>query len=276
MIGLIVALLTGCGGPDVRCEEPTTVLRERDATVLDCRRADWLVEYWELLRASPLPLADRRLTRRALVSRFDADPKGTVALLDEVRNAGLSMMSLKGADATDRRSREVFAALHGQGLVQGTDDLVQLQTKVLPTWGSADKAQVSLTEADVEAWIRYASLCREVQGGTALRISVADRVGVYRAVQKRFDEGPADVQRALGALGAMWPQVERAWQRANYLEQQEWIGKAPLPGPMTATSSEYARTIVSGDVVGHVQTLRKEFGPFTVTQRAPMFLVEDP
>ena len=140
----------------------------------------------------------------------------------------------------------------------------------------SEPARVALTEADVEAWINYASLCREVQGGTPLRISVAARVGVYRDIRTRFETATAAEQVAMASLGATWPQVERAWRLADYEGQQAWIAAAPLPGPMTGRSGDYARTIVQGDVTGHVQALEVHFGPFTATADLPMFPAEEP
>lgn len=275
MIALLASVWLGCGGPDVDCASPSDVIAESDGEALSCRRADWLVDYWELLRASTLPNSDRRLVRRALAARFDDDPKGTVALLGDVRERGRHLAGLRGDAATRARSTQVFEAHSGAGPF--TDgELDRLQRKLIPIWGSSETAHVALTESDVEAWIRYASLCREVQGGTPLRISVADRLGVYRTVQQRFEGGSTDEQVAMGALGSSWLQIQRAWILASYEEQQAWIADAPLPGPMTGSSVDYLRAIVTGDVAGHVRELERHFGPFTVQLDRPMFLDEDP
>lgn len=277
MIPILLALGLSCGRPPTCEDGPATVLATDDGTALTCRQAGWLVEYWTVLRGSPVPAAEARLVRAEVRSRFGKDPVGTLALLERVRSEGATLLALPGSDAAQRRSESVYAALNGKGLI-GPDEgeLARLQSKLLPVWGSSDEAAVSLTEADVEAWIGYASLCREVQGGTPLRISVADRVRVYRSIQARFKEASAPDQIAMAAIGPIWTKVKRAWPHATYDEQQAWIAAAPLPGPMTATSPEYAEAIVKADVAGHVAALRTHFGAFTGLADGPMFLTEDP
>jgi len=272
---VLLAAILGCGSPGIECEGPSTVVARSGDPRLACGDADHVVDYIERLRASPVPEGDRRLVRGALAERFESDPKGTTESIARIRAEGRRLLGLKGPEATRARSKAVYDAHHGSGPLPG-GELERLVRKLVPIWGSSDAAKVSLTEADVEAWIRYASLCREVQGGTPLRISVADRVGVYRAIQERFAEGEPPEQRALASLGAVWLQIRRAWIRADYAEQQAWIGSAPLPGPMTATSSDYARAIVAGDVAGHVRTLTEHFGPFTIASDRPMFTSETP
>ncbi|MEM6929094.1 MAG: hypothetical protein AAF602_19305 [Myxococcota bacterium] len=275
MIALVAGWLLGCGGPSVDCAAPTDVLATVQDAQLTCRRADWLVEYWELLRAAPLAAGDRRLVRKALVRRFGDDPSGTSNLLDQVRVAGSTLAGQWGSEATLARSTAIYDALHGQGLVSGDGDLGRLQTRLLPVWGESDGARIVLTEADVEGWIRYASLCREIQGGTALRISVADRVSAYRVIRERFAGASSDDQAAMAALGAAWPQIEEGWLSADYAAQQGFATTAPLPGPLETNSIGYLAAIVEGDVAGHVASLETHFGPFTVSADRPMFQAED-
>ncbi len=271
MIGLLASWLLACGGPDVDCPSPRDTIAETPEGALTCRRADWLVEYWEVLRASALPASDRRLVRRAVARQFEDDATGTLTLLERVRAEGHRIVTRRGPESTGARSRAVYDALNDRGVVSG-GALGSLQRKLLPVWSSSDEARVSLTEADVEGWIHYASLCREVQGGTPLRISVAGRVGAYRAIQDRFAKGSAEEQVAMAALGATWPQIRRAWLAADYETQQAWIADAPLPGPLEVDSIGYLKVIVASDVAAHVDTLRKHFGPFTAGPDRPMFL----
>lgn len=274
MIGLLASWWLACGGPEVDCTSPTDVIAEAGDTRLTCHQTDWLVEYWEVLRASALPKADRRLVRRALARRFANDATGTTTMLARVRAEGERLTSLVGPEAVRARGTAVHAALNGRGPATG-DDLSRLQATLLPVWGSSAAAQVSLSESDVEGWIRYASLCREVQGGTPLRISVADRVRAYRAVKERFATGSVEVQVAMTALGAAWPRVEREWKMSGYGDQQAWILDAPLPGPLNTDSVGYLAAIVGGDVPGHVRSLEAHFGPFTLGSDEPMFRQED-
>ncbi|MEO0606305.1 MAG: hypothetical protein AAF211_33055 [Myxococcota bacterium] len=274
MIALLAGWLLGCGGPSVDCAAPTDVLATVQNARLTCRRADWLVEYWELLRAAPLSAGDRRLVRKALVQRFGNDPSGTTGLLDRVRTAGSALASQWGSEATRARSTAIYDALHGTGVVSGDGELGRLQARLLPVWGESKGARLVLTEADVEGWIRYASLCREIQGGTALRISVADRVSAYRVIRERFAGATTVEQAAMAALGAAWPQIEQGWLSADYAAQQGFAGVAPLPGPLETNSIGYLAEIVGGDVTGHVAALETHFGPFTVTPDRPMFQAE--
>src|SRR6185436_3303091 len=122
-----------------------------------------------------------------------------------------------GLDGAERRATRVWAAEHGEDLIRAADgDLWNVQQRAMSVWTKDDEEKIAMTESDLEAWIRYASLCREAQGGGVLRISVADRVTVYRSLIDRFDAGDRSVQLALVSFGAVWTQVTDAWHSASF------------------------------------------------------------
>ncbi|HMV67022.1 MAG TPA: hypothetical protein PKA64_09240, partial [Myxococcota bacterium] len=135
-------------------------------------------------------------------------------------------------------------------------------TDAVAVWSHDDAERLSLTEMDIEGWVRLASLCREVQGGPPLRVSIADRVELYHVARDRFTTGsPAD-RRALVAVGPYWSQVRNVWKAAAAERQQAWISRAPLPPPMTTESSGYFKAVLGGDVEGLVRSVYDVLGPF--------------
>lgn len=264
MIGWWLWFVAGCG-PSIDCGAPGAVLAEAEGASLTCEEGEVVVDYIELLAGRPVPRQDTLLALGAVAERFQAAPEETRAWLASVREAGVALAGT-GLQAAARRSERVWAAERGEDLVKKSDgDLWNVQSRALSVWAKDDREHLAMTESDLEAWIRYASLCREVQGAGVLRISVADRVTVYRDLIARFDEGDRDTKIALGSMGAVWRQVTERWQQASYDEQRSWIDAAPLPPPMTATSLGYAEAIFSSDVASHARALHEALGPFRMT-----------
>lgn len=260
---MLALALLACGS-GVDCSKPGALLVEGEAS-LTCAQGEDAVEYIELLAGRPVATGDEPLALAAIAERFRADPAGTHAWLGEVRQAGAALEQAEGMAGAEQRSRAVFLADAGKGLI-GPDAgaLWSVQQRALAVWARDEAEQVAVAESDLEAWIRFASLCREVQGAGVLRVSVADRVGVYKGLIDRFQRGDRAAKLALGAFGAVWPQVKDRWQGASYEEQQAWIQRAPLPPPMTATSLGYADALFQGDVAGLATTFYEVLGPFTV------------
>jgi hypothetical protein len=264
-MGLWLALLQGCGWGSVDCTDPDAVLAEADGQALRCEAAVDAVDYIELLAGRPLLTGDRPGVLREVGSRFEAAPAETVAWLEQLRKAGVALAGRTGLEAAEQRSAEVWKAARGDGpITSGHGAVWKAQKRALGVWSTDDEERLAVTEADLEAWIRYASLCREAQGATVLRISVADRVTVYKELIARFDEGDRQAQIALASMGPVWREVRERWQAASYERQQEWIAEAPLPPPMTATSLGYAEEIFRGDVWHHASALHEALGPFPV------------
>lgn len=261
--------LVGCGGA-IRCDDPAQAVAEAGGQALTCGQATQVADYVEALAGRPLVSGDEGIVVGAVAGRFSADPAGTVAWLGTVSAALADLQGRHGLDLAEARSGRAWAAQAGQDLVRASDgDLWNVQDRALSIWTKDDEERLALTEADIEAWIRYASLCREVQGGQSLRVSVADRVTVYQILMDRFDAGDRATQVALSGFGPHWTAVRDAWQAASYEEQQRWIAAAPLPPPMTATSKGYLEALIAGDLPRHVQILDDELGPFRLGGGAP-------
>lgn len=263
MITLLLALL-GCG-PQVDCSVVGADLVESDAGTLSCEEGEQVVDYIELVAGRPVPKTDATKVLKAIATRFREDPAGTRTWLAEIAGAGAELSRRVGLDGAEARSQRVWSVNAGKDLIGPDDgDLWNVQTRAVSVWTKDDTEQLAMTESDVEGWIRYASLCREAQGGKVLLISVADRVTVYHDVIERFDTGDRATKIALGAMGPFWAQVRDAWKAASYDEQMEWVGAAPLPPPMTATSLGYAEAVFNGNLPQHAQTLHDVLGPFPV------------
>lgn len=249
------------GGP--ACEAPTTVLAGEGATALTCADADEVATYIEVLAGREISDGDRRLVARGLVERWGADAAGTRAALDALRTTDQGLHALTGLPAAEARSAEVYSVLTGQGYVGSIDDDVKaVFDRAVAVWGRHDGDRLALTEVDVEGWIYYASLCREAQSAEPLRLSVADRVVIYRDVVTRFEGTDRAGRVAMTSLGAFWPSIKEAWSLADFEEQHAWIAKAPLPPPMVATSKGYFSALLDGDVEAHARALHESLGPF--------------
>lgn len=279
MTGLLLAALAGCS-PAVDCSTTDNVLAEVDGRSLTCEEGADVVDWLEVLAGRPLPAqGDRELVLAEVAKRFRADPDAATAWLQRVRDDGGTLANAVGLEGAVARSHLVWLTDHGDGPI-GPDDgkLWNLQQRALSVWTKDDGEQLAVTEADLEGWIRYASLCREAQGGGGLRISLSDRVTAYQTLIDRFGGADRATQIAMGSMGTVWPQVVDAWAVASYDRQQAWIAAAPLPPPMTASSLGYFEAVVQGDVVGHATQLQEWLGPFSVDPRgrfgvkAPMLL----
>jgi hypothetical protein len=264
-LGSVAVLLwmLGCA-PRATCDGAEQVLAEASGDTLTCGDADIVVQWTELL-ANRTAARERPLIRGAIRERFKADPVAARAWLDNVDAERQELRTLKSFEGAALRSEAVYRMSKGDGLVTSDDGTLWTSVEeAITVWAKHDEDRLALTESDIEGWINYGSLCREVQGGTTLRISVADRLDVYRIVRERWNNGTRAERIALAAMGPYWPAVRGRWQAASYDQQQAWIKAAPLPPPMTATSLGYMQAILEGDMVGHVATLHTQLGPLTM------------
>lgn len=267
--GLLLALSTaalGCGGPPrVICEAPEQVLAQVDAALLACTDVDQAVRYIELAAARPMDRADRERVAGVLADAFRANPTGTTERIDKARHVVGAVAALEPlGDKLARRATTAWEIHKGQGAFAGLEEMAAIEKRALAVWSFDDTEKLALTESDIEGWLSYASLCREVQGGTPLRISVADRLVAYKIVQDRWESADRTGKLGLVGLGGVWSGVTETWQDATYDEQQAWIRSAPLPPPMTATSLAYLEAVLEGDVGLHARTLHAMLGPFPV------------
>ncbi len=256
--------VAGCGGA-VECREPGQVLAEQGGQTLTCGDARAVTGWIELLAGRELSSADRSLANGELVGEFRDDPAATRTLIETARVDGRALAALTGLEGAEARSARVFAADAGTGLVREEHDgLWNLQRRALSVWTKSGREGLALTESDLEAWIRYASLCREAQGAGVLRVSVGDRVPVYQTLIGRFDTGDRATMVALASFGPVWEDVKDRWQAASYERQQAWIAAAPLPPPMNATSMGYADALFQSELPPHARALHDVLGPFAV------------
>ncbi|MBX2796654.1 MAG: hypothetical protein KTR31_03260 [Myxococcales bacterium] len=274
MIALALLAVIGCSR-SIDCSDPATALvpASQGQPALTCGQSDEVLAYVELLAARRVAPGDRHLAHKELSERYTQDREATTDWMAKLREHGQALAVGRGLQGAAARAEAVWTAHTGSGPIQEptAEDLWGVQRRALAVWSSDDEERLALTEADIEAWINYASLCREAQQGGVLRVSVADRVAVYRMVRERFDDGDRETQVALASMGPVWEQVRTAWQLASYEEQQVWVQAAPLPPPMTATSLGYAEALFTGDVVRHASVLQGALGPFRVGRPGATF-----
>ena len=241
-------MLASANGADVRCGESQAVV-------------DWI----EMLAGRDLTAGDVPVVHRAVATAWESDPVGTRRWLAEIGTAESALAAGTDLAGAEARAEAVYAASNGGSPVAiHHPALASVQKRALAVWTQHGADRLALTEADFEGWIRYASLCREAQGASALRISVADRVAVYTMLTDRFATGTREERIAMSAIGGYWPQIREAWKSASYDQQRGWIAAAPLPPPMTATSLGYAEAVFNGDVISHARVAIEHLGPFRV------------
>jgi hypothetical protein len=272
---VLLSWLLACGG-GVECREPGQVLAEAGGDALVCADASAVVGWIELLAGREVSRAERSTAAGALAAEFREDPVATRALVSQVRADGSALAALTGLAGAEARAGRVWHADHGDDLLRPEHgSLWNLQAKAMSVWSKDEEEQLAVTESDLEAWIRYASLCREVQGATTLRVSVGDRVTIYQQLISRFDQGDRATQIGVAAFGPVWTRVTERWKAASYERQQSFVSAAPLPPPMSATSMAYAEAVFAGDLAGHARAVHDTLGPFALGDAA-RFTAEPP
>ncbi len=257
----------GCSS-EPRCDSTDQVLAEG----LTCEDARHVEGWIELLAGRALQHGGTRRLPAALLELHQKDPSALRKLLDEIDAAGAKLELVPGPKGAEARSLAVWEAHREKGPIRPDDgSLWNIQRDALSVWAWNDDDKLALTEADIEGWLTYASLCREVQNGGVLRISVADRVTAYRVLVDRFEGGSREERLSLASVGPFWEQIRDRWQAVPYERQQAWIGAAPLPPPMTATSLGYLQAIAEGPIVQHAGTLHEVLGPFSLNRGPRVF-----
>lgn len=229
---------------------------------LTCADVDAVVAHVELLASREIASTEDRLVAAALIPRYQAEPVATRAALDALAARTAALAAAEGLAAVEARAEAVFSALHEAPLL-GVElpGLTGVLNRAVAPWSVDPEARLVLTEMDVEGWIRVVSLGRELQGGGPLRLSVADRVTVYRMVVETFDAAGRPEQLAMVSIGPVWPSFRAAWEAAPYATQQAWAADAGLPPPMTATSLGYAEVMLAGDLTAAALATHEHLGP---------------
>ncbi|MBN2798845.1 MAG: hypothetical protein JXX28_06815 [Deltaproteobacteria bacterium] len=258
-----LALLAACGGVDCAAT-PTAALAQAGDATLTCAEAGEAQRAVEQLAARRLTAAQSRDLRAALTAAWSREPAAWEQRLAQARAAREALAEEQGLEAAASRSHALWEALHGEGPLGADPDVRVVVRLAAAPWAQDDAQQLVLSEMDIEGWIFYASLCREVQGGGTLRLSVADRVMVYRRLQEAWDAAPPEDRLLLVGMGAFWEDVKSRWAAAPWEVQQRWIAAAPLPPPMNATSLGYAEALLGGDLPLHARTLHSGLGPLSL------------
>jgi len=249
-----VFVLWSCGSPPP-CEQPKDFF---PGSSVECERLQPIQTEIETLAGRPLT----RQQRGELYALLLQERPESVELLASDAQKRDELLKLVVNPAETRSQRIWEAAQNPQG------ERALWQSKVYTVWATDPEEQLALTESDIEGWIRYASLCREVQGGDALRLSVADRATAYHRLIARFEKGNRAEQVAMVTIGAGWNDLRERWQAAPFEQQQAWISAAPLPPPMTTDSIGYFTAIVDSNPVSHAMALDEVFGRLELSSDA--------
>lgn len=261
---LVAVLLAGCGEKEELCPTIDDVLFGEGDGAVTCEEAWQGERYIEALAARPLNKLEEQRVVEALHRQARKDAPGTKARLAKARAFvdGLKSGSPWRSQATGRADA-LYDAFQTGGLwpKDEFEGYYAILKRAVAVWKVHTPSKHAIGEMDIEAWIRYASLCREVQGGGTLNVSIGDRVGVYHTVTERFESSSADDQIAMLGLASFWLGATENWQFAGYDAQQAWIKAAPLPPAMEGTSVDYIEAIMAGDVGQHVEVLHGKLGP---------------
>ena len=96
--------------------------------------------------------------------------------------------TLSGLQWAECRSHEIWKTTNNKGLIHEQHGAIWDVTKAaIAVRARSDEHQMALTEMDI-GWIRLASLCREVQGATPMKLSVAQREQIYLRLSRAFSE----------------------------------------------------------------------------------------
>jgi len=255
--------LLGYNSGTVECTDPGVAVAQADSKTLTCGDVQRAEDYVELLAGRPVTRGMAEGLQRGLAASFKADPAQTARRLDRADAVVKDLKVARGLQAAEKRSTLLWNTLYGDaavfdGAVHSTLD------QHVAVWGRDDEQKLVLTEMDIEGWIFYASLCREVQSGGAITMSVGSRVGIYNDVRERFDYAGRDEQIAMTAMGPFWAGVKVAWADASYERQQAWVAAAPLPPPMNATSMGYLGSVLESDLARHAHVLHEQLGPLSL------------
>lgn len=267
---LATLVLTGCSwlfdGPVCVGDDPVlapavAVAGQEPAPPLTCAQAQVAIRYVTVLAGRPMQRAERTLLLRDLRDAYRADPSGVRSDLDTMDATLAELRAVVGLEAARARSRRAWADLTTRGPFDRYPQGKRALAATVAVWASDDDRELVLTEADIEGWISYASLGREVQQGGPLKLSVANREGLYRELRARFRAGDEAEQIALVAIGPFWRGITARWQAASYEQQQGWAGAAPLPPPMTSSSLPYAEAVFEQPFPLAAAVLHEHLGP---------------
>lgn len=256
---------TSCGllGEEIVCESKDTVLSQHSSDTLTCGDAAGVREYFQFLASRSLTANQNGRLYAGLRHRHGKNPSEVRSQIVRTRAILSESLQVHGLARAEYRSHAVWRTRMGKGPfteAHGVEwDIFQGAVAV---WARSDEQELALTEMDIEGWIRFGSLCREVQGGSPLRISIANREHIYRQMSRRFDTLKRSDQIGRVGIGMFWDAITLRWQSASYERQQSWVRVAPLPPAMNATSRAYMEAVMELPPGRSAEVLHEVLGPF--------------
>ncbi len=243
------------------CATPSEVLVAGDADALSCADIDTVVGWVELLASRSIGEREVELVRNDWTRRYTRDSTATRSAVTELSSQTASLLALRGFEGSEARADFVWSSAGGETRLGDADSTsVDVLQRALAPWSTDTDHKLILTEMDIEGWIKYASLCREIQGGSPLTLSVADRVVLYSQIVAAFEGKSREEQLSVLSMGPVWPSMQERWPGVTYEIQQVWVEAAPLPGPMTATSLGYSSAVFDEDLRSHAVALHNAMG----------------
>jgi hypothetical protein len=252
--------VVACSSAPAPCASVDDVLAP-GAPPLMCAEALTAIRYIEVLAGRPTPRADRNLVYKDLRDAYRRRDTAVRLALEASGQAVTRLSEVSGLEAAEERSRLAWTHLSEGGPLDSFPQASRVLRSRVAVWVSDDDERLVLTEADIEGWISYASLAREVQSGGPLKLSVAQREKLYRSMRTRYREATREEKIALSAVGPFWQRITTRWRSASYDEQQAWAQRAPLPPPMTSSSLGYAEAIFEMPVAPAARALHSAFEP---------------
>ncbi|MFT6816595.1 MAG: hypothetical protein ACJATT_000394 [Myxococcota bacterium] len=243
------------------CATPDEILVPGELDALSCADVDSVVGWVELLASRSIGERQVELLRGDWTYRYTRDPIASRAAITELSTQTTSLTSLLGFQGSEARADAVWAGVAGESQLGDADSTsVDVLERALAPWSTDTENKLILSEMDIEGWIKYASLCREIQGGGPMTVSVANRVVLYQQIISAFEGKSREQQLAVLSMGPVWPSMQERWPGVTYEIQQAWVEAAPLPGPMTATSLGYASAVFDEDLRSHAVALHGAMG----------------
>jgi hypothetical protein len=261
----LAVALAGCGPSLPTCDAPTDVFASGAGGVLTCQESRVIEEATALLKGHPVPRVPREAIEARVIEGFASNPAGLRARLAAASELVASLRSARDAEAAELRSRLTWEVTAGEHpMVRDDASLRTAVASAVSVWTRDDAERLVLTESDIEGWVRYGSLCGEAQQRPPLKVSVADRVGVYSDEKDRFLKADRATKVAILTVGAFWTTVHDAWPSVSYEQQQRWTSVAIFPPPMEATSLAYLDALLETDPRSHSAAIIAGFGPLSL------------
>jgi hypothetical protein len=257
---LILSLL-GCGAAPA-CSGPDAVFAESGEEQLTCREAAPAREALALLKGHVLPAKVGDALDSEIASEFRSDPAAARARLRAAAAMVARLRAAQDVEAAEMRATHAWEVQAGEHpFVKDDEPLRTIAASAMSVWTKDDTERLVLTESDIEGWVRYGSLCGEAQQRGSLKISVADRVGIYSDEKTRFLQADRPTKLSILTVGAFWTTLHDAWPGVSYDQQQEWTSKGVFPPPMEATSLGYLDALLDTDPNAHATAIIEAFGP---------------